>query len=229
MTVSGAGDFEAMVAKATADLTQRAAHDRANPAEPPQLRAGETVGFDQNGNPVVTSDAADSVARGALIRSLLEKNPGMSLTISDPEVATRYGLEVVPDGPVLKAVAPGTGGLDQATAGSAVNYWRQTAQQLGGDVEADSPLRRMYAVNATSQADWLLKNNHAAEAEQAYLAARDIAPTAFEPVERLARLLALQGRKQDAVKMMDQFATANPDMQSTVNMVKGQLANSGKP
>ncbi|MCC7373308.1 MAG: hypothetical protein IT581_01540 [Verrucomicrobiales bacterium] len=175
-------------------------------------------------------DGQDRISGGSVLRKLLEKNPGLSISVADPAAAKAIGMDVVPRGPILEVVPSGTAEATTAAHASETSkFWRETAERLPQDSLApDSPARQAYAKQATAQAALLAERQLPAEAEQVYRAARDIAPGVFEPTEQLTKFLAASGRTAEAAQILDDYARQNEAQRVMVEDLKKSLQAGGR-
>jgi predicted Zn-dependent protease len=99
------------------------------------------------------------------------------------------------------------------TAGTTLDYWRNTLEQLQTDPDAPegSDVRKTYSHMAVAQANLLANHNYSAEAEATYRAALDLEPSNPEAVYGLSKLLGQNGRLDEAQLLVDDFARMHPD------------------
>jgi tetratricopeptide (TPR) repeat protein len=167
--------------------------------------------------------------RAEILKALIERNPGMTFAVDGSFDLGGLAADIVPSGAVLE-IRPGSGGgtgggLAPARAAETAEYWKATARRLETEsaMEPDAPTRREYAQMALIQGQVLASQNLPSEAEQTYRAALQMAPAAYEPVERLALHLAAQGRASEAVEVAEAYAQANPGFVSLANDLKKRI------
>lgn len=232
VAVPGMGDSEAALQAAAEDALRRAEHDRQFPNEAKQLRPGEEV-REEGGRVVVSGRGMVEAVNQALLRSMLEKNPGVPITIADPAWAEALNLPAVPKGPVWEVVAGGGSAAETLTAANAADtlgFWKDTAARMQADaaLPPESAARNAYARTAISQAAAFARNNLTAEAEQAYRVAREIAPASYEPMEQLTMFLVDAGRSEDAMGVLDEFIQQNEGQRYVAEELRKKLTGEGR-
>jgi len=204
-----------------ADLAERAKNN--------QLRPGEDVPKGEIRDLAPGSIAGSDVSERLLL-AMLEKNPGLSVAVEKPTPGTALYQHLVPMGPIFEVQAPAAGGAPApfapAQAEQAVRYWRDAVDQMQaiGETEESQVTRRSMAEMATSQATFLANRSMAAEAEQTFRAAIDIAPSTLEPVGAFATYLQGAGRAAEAQQLLDDYAKRFPNAASDVSYFKSRLA-----
>lgn len=168
-------------------------------------------------------------ARAEILKALIERNPGMTFAVDGSFDLGPLAADIQPTGAVLE-IRPGSGGgtgggLSPARGAATADYWKATARRLETEstLPADAPTRREYAQMALIQGKVLADQNLHQEAEQTYRAAMQMAPNAYEPVERLAFQLVLQARGREAQDLIEEYARANPGLAGSVNDLKRRL------
>jgi hypothetical protein len=189
------------------DAQKRFMHDRDFPNEPKQLRPGEDVQM-IDGKVQVSGQVAVMSINEKLFQMLMEKNPGASfaMEVSFPFSSTYGDAGLL--GPILEMrVQDQQHALTGEGATQAVDYWRTMEQRLASDPDsADSVFSAFaYAKLASSQADFLLKRGYAAEAEETFRLANQIAPGSPESIFGLLNLLTDQGRIEDALQVAQEI------------------------
>ena len=195
------------------DAQKRLQHDQQFPNEPRQIRPGEDVRNTEN-RVQVSGQVAVMAINEKLFQTLMEKNPDVSFAIdqSFPFKSTYAGA--VPLGPIMELrVKDEQNGLTPERAAQSVEYWRTTAQQLLAEPEtADSnPARQAYAKMAADQAALLLDRKYAAEAEQNFRIANELAPANPAVIFAYVSLLMGQNRLDDAIPLVKNAANLAPD------------------
>jgi tetratricopeptide (TPR) repeat protein len=189
------------------DAQKRFVHDRDFPDEPKQLRPGEDVQV-VDGKVQVSGQVAVMSINEKLFQMFLEKNPGASfaMEVSFPFASTYGDAGLL--GPILEMrVQDGQQALTGERATQAVDYWRTMEQRLASDADSTDSLFSgfAYAKMASSQADFLLKRGYAAEAEETFRLANQIAPGSPESIFGLLNLLTNEGRIEDALRVAQEI------------------------
>lgn len=204
------------------DAQKRLEHDRQFPNEPKQIRPGEDVQWldDSEGNgsatgPRVKVSGAMAVMaiNELLLKSIMDKNPGLSFALEESFPLTSTYASAVPLGPLMELRAPDVpDAYAPAKAQQTVDYWSAMAQQLTGDPDAPegSEMRKTYSKMADAQANLLANHNDIAEAEQTYRTAMQIEPSSPEAVYGLANLYMKTGREDEAQQLLDNFRRDHP-------------------
>ncbi len=170
--------------------------------------------------------------RGDILRALIERNPGTTFAVDGSFDLGGLAADIVPSGAVLE-IRPGAGGaggsMPAQRGAETADYWRATATRLEGEtsLEADSTARREYAQMAMIQGKVLADQNLGQEAELIYRAARQMAPSAYEPLERLASHLAAQGRPAEALALVDEFTRSNQAYPDLMENLRRRLTATG--
>jgi hypothetical protein len=195
-----------------ADAQQRLAHDQQFPDEPKQIRPGEDIQMVDN-RVQVSGQVAVMAINENLLRSFMAKNPDLSFALEESFPLKSTYPNAMPLGALMElGVQDVQNSFTRETADQAVNYWRDTAQQVLSDGAADahSPDRLTYAKMAAAQAALLADHQYSAEAEQAYRLAVQISPASPEAVYGLGQLLATTGRADEASQLVAGFEQAHP-------------------
>jgi len=195
-----------------ADAQKRLAHDQQFPDEPKQIRPGEEVRMD-GGRVQVSGQVAVMAINENLLRMFMAKNPDLSFALEESFPLKTTYPNAVPLGPLMQlGVQDVQNSFTRETAGQAVEYWRDTAQQFYSDdgTPADSPPRLSYSKMAAAQASLLADHQYATEAEQAYRVALQISPASPEAAYGLGRLLANTGRTDEAGRLVADFEREHP-------------------
>jgi tetratricopeptide (TPR) repeat protein len=148
-----------------------------------------------------------------LLRAIMAKNPDLSFALEESFPLKSTYPDAMPLGALMELGVPDVqNSFTRETAAQALNYWRDTAQQVLSDAEApaDSADRLTYAKMAAAQATLLADHQYSAEAEQAYRLAVQISPASPEAVYGLGQLLASTGRADEARQLVADFERAHP-------------------
>jgi hypothetical protein len=195
-----------------ADAQQRLAHDQQLPDEPKQIRPGEDIRMVDN-RVQVSGQVAVMAINENLLRTFMAKNPDLSFGLEESFPLKSTYPNAMPLGALMELGVPDVqNSFTRETAAQAVNYWRDTAQQVLSDAEAGaySPDRLTYAKMAAAQAALLADHQYCAEAEQAYRLAMQISPASPEAVYGLGQLLANTDRADEARQLVADFERAHP-------------------
>lgn len=195
------------------DAQKRLAHDQQFPNEPRQVRPGEDIQMVDN-HVQVSGQVAVMAINEKLLQTLMQKNPDAAFAMEESFPFSSMFGDATALGPIMELrVKEGQNKLTPERAAQAADYWSTTAQQLLSDPEsADSHnLRMTYAKMAASQAGLLLTRNYAAEAEQAFRCATEIAPQSPEAVFRYINLFVSQKRFVDAIPVAENAIRAAPE------------------
>jgi hypothetical protein len=195
-----------------ADAQKRLAHDQQFPDEPKQIRPGEDIQMVDN-RIQVSGQVAVMGINEKLLRMFMDKNPNLSFALEESFPLKSTYPNAMPLGPLMELGVPDVQNtFTRDTAGQAVAYWRDMAQQILSDATAvaDSPDRLAYAKMAAGQAALLADHQYAAEAEQAYRVAMQISPANPEVIYGLGQLLANTGRADEARQLVAEFERAHP-------------------
>lgn len=205
-----------------ADASKRYEHDQQFPDEPKQLRPGEKVEF-TDGRFQVSGQECVMAINEKLLRTLMEKNPDLSFAMEESFPFKSMMGNATSLGPIMElGVQDEQNTLTHERASQTVDYWRTTTQQLLSDSEAvDSrEVRMSYSKLISSQAGLLLDQGYAAEAEQAFILANQMAPTSPEAVFRYVNLLVDQGRVGEAIPIAQNASTLVPDSKQFSDLVQ---------
>jgi hypothetical protein len=216
-----------------ADAQRRLAHDQQFPDEPKQIRPGEDIRMVDN-RVQVSGQVAVMAINESLLRAIMAKNPDLSFALEESFPLKSTYPNAMPLGPLMELGVPDVqNSFTRETAAQALNYWRDTAQQVLSDAEAgaDSADRLTYAKMAAAQAALLADHQYNAEAEQAYRLAVQISPASPEAVYGLGQLLATTGRADEARQLVADFERAHPskDPASVWKLIFGAAAGGPNP
>jgi hypothetical protein len=216
-----------------ADAQQRLAHDQQFPDEPKQIRPGEDIRKVDN-RVQVSGQVAVMAINEYLLRAIMARNPDLSFALEESFPLKSTYPNAMPLGALMELGVPDVqNSFTRETAAQAVNYWRDTAQQVLSDAEAgaDSADRLTYAKMAAAQAALLADHQYSAEAEQAYRLAMQISPASPEAVYGLGQLLATTGRADEARQLVADFERAHPskDPASVWKLIFGAAAAGQAP
>jgi hypothetical protein len=216
-----------------ADAQQRLAHDQQFPDEPKQIRPGEDIQMVDN-RVQVSGQVAVMAINENLLRAIMAKNPDLSFALEESFPLKSTYPNAMPLGALMELGVPDVqNSFTRETAAQAVNYWRDTAQQVLSDAEAgaDSPDRLAYAKMAAAQAALLADHQYSAEAEQAYRLAMQISPASPQAVYGLGQLLATTDRADEARQLVADFERAHPskDPASVWKLIFGAAAGGPAP
>jgi hypothetical protein len=216
-----------------ADAQQRLAHDQQFPDEPKQIRPGEDIRKVDN-RVQVSGQVAVMAINEYLLRAIMARNPDLSFALEESFPLKSTYPNAMPLGALMELGVPDVqNSFTRETAAQAVNYWRDTAQQVLSDAEAgaDSADRLTYAKMAAAQAALLADHQYSAEAEQAYRLAMQISPASPEAVYGLGQLLATTGRADEARQLVADFERAHPskDPASVWKLIFGAAAGGPNP
>lgn len=184
-----------------------------------------------DGRVQLSGAAAVTAVNEQLLKLLMEKNPGTRFAVQEfqPMPGVYAGAEI--SGPLMVV---GGAGSDQARAlpleraVQGADYWQGTVDRLRGDsaVQSSPAAREGWAELAVAQAGLLAANSHNSQAEAVYRSATQIAPDSLLPVERWAEWLARSGRVQEAVPLVQQFASQHPDQAGAVEALLKRIGAS---
>ncbi len=192
------------------DAAKRLTHDQQFPDEPKQLRPGENVQMTNN-RVQVSGQVAVMAINEILLREFMAKNPDLSFALEESFPLKSTYPNAVPLGPLMElGVKDVQSSFTSDTAGRAVNYWRDMAQQYASDGTSDSPPRLAYAKMAAAQAALLAEHQYNTEAEQAYRSAMQLSPDSPEAVYGLGRVLTASGRADEARQLISNYERGHP-------------------
>ena len=196
------------------DAQKRFEHDRDFPNEPKQVRPGEELQMIDN-RFQVSGTVAVMAINERLLRMLMEKNPDVSFAMQESSSLPSTYAGAAPLGPLLELRARDASvPFTPEQAGQSVGYWSDVRTQFGASDPPES--RNAWAHMAVAQANFLSSQNFGAEAEQIYALASQLAPAYFEAVGRLARHFDETGRRPEALALIEEFLSRNPDRRDTV-------------
>jgi tetratricopeptide (TPR) repeat protein len=209
-----------------ADAGKRLTHDQQFPDEPKQMLPNENVTFGDNGQTQASGDVAVMKINELLLQTLMQKNPNLSFGLEEsfPLKSTYPGAAVL--GPIMELNAGNQNPMTADAATQAVDYWRNTAQQLLSDPDATGSHDTMltYSHEAVAQANLLASHNFNDQAEAAFRLATQLAPDNSWATTGLAQLLAGQGHADQANQLLDTFVQNHPDQRSEVDSVRQAMA-----
>jgi hypothetical protein len=197
------------------DAKKRLAHDQQFPNEPKQIQPGEDI-QQTDGRFNVSGQVAVMAINERLLTMFMDKNPNLSFALEESFPLKSTYADALPLGPIMALRAPDEQNAFTADAAAqAVDYWRNTAQQLGSDptLAAGSEPLKEYAKMASAQASLLADHNYPGPAEQAYQAATQICPGCPEAVFQYVNLLMKQNRAAAALPVVQNAIAAAPDNQ----------------
>jgi hypothetical protein len=194
------------------DAQRRLQHDMLLPNEDKQIRPGEDIQMIDN-RVQVSGQVAVMAINEKLMQNFLKLNPEVSFAMEESFPFTSTYAASVPIGPVIELRgldAQSTFTSERAT--QTLDYWKTAANQLLADptFTGSSEVRQAYSKMAAAQAGLLESHQFTSEAEQTYRLAMELSPGNAEPVYRLGKFLADQGRKDEARQLLDAFAAQNP-------------------
>jgi len=205
-----------------AEARKRFEHDQQFPEEPKQILSGEDAKY-VDGKFQITGQAAVMGINEKLFQLFMEKNPDASFAMEESFPFKSVLAKATTLGPLMELRAQdGQNALTQERAAQSVEYWRSTAAGLLADAgAADSDyVRRTYSKMASAQAGLLLERGFAGEAEQAFQAACQMAPTSPEAVFRYVNLLVSQNRAREALPVAENAARMSPGNKQFGNLVQ---------
>jgi len=201
------------------DAKRRVLHDLQFPNEPRQVAPNEDIKVSESGRVDISGASAVMNVNGLMLQTLMDKNPDARFALEESfPIASAY-VGAMPGGPLIHLNALSDGAVMPAEAAQqALDYWQTTAPQvLAHPAWAESAdVRAAYAKLAEGQANLLAHQNFTGEAEQLYEVARRLAPEAPGPVEQYAIFLSRQGRRNEALQVLDAFLQAHPQQQASV-------------
>ena len=212
------------------DAQRRLQHDQQFPDEPKQVLPGENI-TSTDGKLSISGQVAVMAINENLFQMLVQQNPDLTFGIeqSFPFKTTYAGA--VPLGPIMQVGGAGNAaGLSPDTAQQAVSYWQNTTQQLLANPEAagSADTLKTYSHDAVTQADMLAANQQPDAAEQAYSFASQLSPTNFEAIAGLSTVLYQNGKSDQAIQILNDFAQKNPTQQAAVDRQRTTLSAKGK-
>jgi hypothetical protein len=208
-----------------ADVQKRFRHDQQFPNEPKQMRPGENFS-ENNGQPQVSGQVAVMAINERLLQNFLLKNPGLSLAMEESFSLPSTYVGAVPLGPIMELRASDPQNtLTADTAGQYVAYWRDVAQQLptASDAADGNYVAHTYAHMAEAQANLFASQNLNEQAEQTYRIANTMWPDSAEVLGGLSKLLASEGRLNEANQLLDGFVQKYPKQQTAVETIRGSI------
>jgi len=203
------------------DAQKRLEHDQQFPDEPKQVLPGEDIQV-VDGKVVVKGQVAVMAINGRLLQMLMQKNPDMSFAIEQSFPFRDTYADALPLGPLMELNARN----DQNTftaerASESLDYWRNAAQQIFSDSDANSSeyVLRSYSHDASAAANLLAAHNFDSQAEETYRLSTQLWPGNPECVGGLANLLAANGRTAEAQQLMDNFSKQYPDQRKALEKI----------
>jgi len=213
------------------DATKRAQHDQQFPNEPRQVAHNEDINI-QEGRVQVSGPGAVMNINGLLLQTLMAKNPDARFALEESfPIASAY-VGAMPGGPLIHLNALSDGAVMPAQAAQqALDYWQATVPQVLADPAwaESAEVRNAYAKLVQGQANLLAYQNFAAEAEQLYTVARQLAPDALELLEQYAVFLSQQGRQTEALQLAETFLREHPDQEAAVRKARQRLTHAPAP
>jgi hypothetical protein len=182
-----------------------------------QLRPGENVKV-TDGRVQVSGQVAVMSINELLLNRLMEKNPDLRFALEESFSLKSTYQGALPLGPIMELRASQElPSREQVTA--SVEQWRAMAQNVSGDAP-NSEVRKTYSHMAQAQGNLFAEQGFTAEAEQAWLLAREMAPANPEAVGSLYRLWKNGGRADEAEAMLNAFARDYPGQSDTVATIR---------
>jgi hypothetical protein len=213
----------------TADAKQRYLHDQQFPDEPKQLKPGENVSFDSDGKVNVSGQVAVMQVNELIVKAMLDKNPTLSFALEESFPFKSTYSDAVPLGPIMELRASIGNGASSQTADESLAYWKDVAQGILSEPDASQQQwTRAYAKMMDSQANLFAAQNLNDQAEQSYQLALQINPSIPDTVFGYANLLQNEGRSQDALRMAQAAAQADPGNKQLQGLVQ-HLSGIGAP
>lgn len=194
------------------DAEKRARHDAESPEGPRQVRFGENIRL-SGGRVEVSGPGALMAINEVLLQMLLAKNPDVSFALEQSYPFTSVYSNAAPLGPILELrVNDPQRALTDQTAAETAAYWQRLSATVSLDPTAPegSPPRLAWSKLAAEQAALLLHRNYAREAEQMFQISCQLCPY-NDAVPRYAEWLAAQGRRDEAVSLIEAALRAMPD------------------
>ncbi|HEY6228713.1 MAG TPA: tetratricopeptide repeat protein, partial [Verrucomicrobiae bacterium] len=195
---------------------KRLEHDEKFPNEPRRIRADEQVAITDD-EVQVSGRAGVMDVNERLFQMILQKNPGATFAVEESYPMHHTYAGATPLGPIMEIRAQDANApIDDARVDQALQYWRETRDQLlsgaGAKDSGDSTLLT-YARLAAAQGNLLAYSNRAADAEQAYRLGIEIDSGSPEAVYGLANILNHSGRGEEAKQIIAKAQQVNPDFQ----------------
>jgi hypothetical protein len=202
------------------DAKRRLEHDLKFPNEPKQVAEGENLSFkdEEIGGDLIASGQISVMAvNERLLRRLMEKNPQMGFAVEESFPMKSTYPEATALGPILELRAAESGNeLTAQKASQAVQYWRQTTQDIRSSPEGEAfPVLATWSKMAAAQANLFADHKLYAEAQETYQLAQQIFPGCPEATYGLAQLLATRGETAQAKELVQDFQSNHSVRQPT--------------
>jgi len=226
LSLPSADDTARAFQEYTEDARARLLHDQQFPDEPKQVKPGENITLNSDGQAQVSGQVAVMTINGLLLQNILNQNPNLSFALEEsfPLPATYTGA--APLGPVFELRASDAQTpLTADAANRSLDYWSTMAQQLEEDPasgDSDAGLKT-WSHDLTAEAHLFAASNLSGQAEQAYQLATQLSPGNLEATYNYVELLVSQNRLNDAAQAVDSALKAAPNNQQLEAMAQ-QLA-----
>ena len=217
-----ASDLQQAFSAYTQDAAKRLQHDQQFPNEPPQIRPGESIQMTDNRVQVSGRVAVMAINEG-LLQTLMENNPNVSFAIEQSFAFKSMYPNTTTLGPIMELGAKDSSGtLTPERADASVNYWATMTPQLLSELAgSDSPpVRQEYAKMAAEQAALLLNRQYASQAEADFQYALQLDPGGPDAVLNYVNMLVSQGRKADAIPVVQNAIASAPENQSFQSLLQ---------
>lgn len=215
-------DAERVFRTYMSDAQKRLDHDTQFPDEPRQIRPGEKI-ESVNGNLQVSGQVAVMTVNELILRSIMDKNPGLSFAVNESSPMRGTYSDASPLGPLMELRADDEQKTERAQ--QALDYWRTTAGQVLADPEntESSAARKTYSHDLVSTANLLAAQHMDSGAEEAYRLSTQLSPSNIEAVTGLSEILLRTGRKSEADQLLQDFARRNPDKRTALETFQGSI------
>ncbi len=203
------------------DARRRYEHGQQFPNEPPQIKPGEQVEV-FGGKTQVGGQVAVMAINERLTQALMQRNPGASFAMEESYPFAASYAQATTLGPVLElGVSDASQLLTADRAAQSVEYWKTTANTMGGPDENSSSAeqRRAYAKMAAAQAGLLNQAGFSESAMETYAIAARIHPGDPEVAFRYSDLLVQQNRAQDAIPIVRAAVEAHPEQSGLAQLL----------
>jgi hypothetical protein len=213
-----------------ADARQRLEHDQNFPDEPKQIRPGENIRL-VDGKLDVSGQTATMDINERLLNKILERNPDLTFAIGESYPLKGTYADAVPLGPLMELRADATENFTPERASESLDYWRQAADLVLNDPEASASqdTTRSYSHDATAAANLLAAHGFTAEAESAYLVARQLWPGSPDVAADLSELYQRTGRTGESRQLLEDFTRQFPDQRKSLKDFWGITAGEPAP
>ena len=133
-------------------------------------------------------------------------------------------------GPIMELRHDGQNAITTESAAQSVNFWNATTQYLLSDLAASDSIdvRKAYSKLAAEQANLLFDRNFPAQAEENYRLALQLSPSMADAVFNYINLLASQGRKTEAVVVVESAMKSAPDNEQFGHLLQQLQQQSGR-